>query len=105
MPAAFPSFSPSPSTIATVVVRGISHDRGGRTVLSDISFTVGPETCLGVVGPNGVGKSTLLQIVAGRLEPDAGSVRVDPPTATIGYLAQEHQATPGETVRQLLQRV
>ncbi|HEY1826367.1 MAG TPA: ABC-F family ATP-binding cassette domain-containing protein [Acidimicrobiales bacterium] len=104
MPTAKPSASPSPSTIATLVARGISHDRGGHTVLSDISFTVGPETCLGIVGPNGVGKSTLLQIVAGRLQPDAGSIRIDPPTATIGYLAQEHRAIADETVRELLER-
>ncbi|HEY1828533.1 MAG TPA: ABC-F family ATP-binding cassette domain-containing protein [Acidimicrobiales bacterium] len=86
------------------MARGISHDRGGHTVLSDVSFTVGPETCLGIVGPNGVGKSTLLQIVAGRLQPDDGSIRIDPPTATIGYLAQEHRVVAGETVQQLLER-
>ena len=91
----FPSSSAaSPTTVATLVARGISHDRGGRAVLSDVSCTVGPETCLGVVGPNGVGKSTLLQILGGRgLElPDRrrrhAAIR---PTATVGYLAQEHE--------------
>ncbi len=91
-------------TAATLVARGVSHDRGGRAVLRDVSLTVGPEACVGVVGPNGVGKSTLLQLLAGALAPDAGSVTLDPPTATVGYLTQEHGRPPGETVRQALTR-
>ena len=98
--------SPSvpPRTPATLVARGISHDRGGRAVLRDVSLTIGPEACVGVIGPNGVGKSTLLQILAGAVEPDAGSVTLDPPGATVGYLTQEHRRPPGETVRQALVR-
>ena len=53
-----------------------------------MSLTVGPETCLGVIGPNGVGKSTLLQLLGGLLVPVAGDIRLDPPTATVGYLAR-----------------
>ena len=69
-----------------------------------MSLTVGPATCLGVVGPNGVGKSTLLQILAGLLVPLEGDVRVDPPTATVGYLSQEHAPAAGESVRAALYR-
>ena len=79
----------SSATHATMVARHLRHERGGHTVLDDLSFSVGPTTCLGVVGPNGVGKSTLLQILAGLLVPTAGEVRVEPPTATVGYLSQE----------------
>ena len=82
----------------------LSHDRGGRTVLRDISFTVGPSDRIGVVGPNGVGKSTLLSVLAGTEPPMAGSVRLDPPGATVGYLTQEHEAPAGETVRAALTR-
>ena len=57
-----------------------------------------------MVGPNGVGKSTLLQLLAGWEEPDAGTVRLDPPTATVGYLAQEHERRGGETVGAALAR-
>jgi len=92
----------SPS--ATLVARNLRHERGGRTVLDDVSLTVAPGTCLGVVGPNGVGKSTLLQILAGVLVPLAGVVTLDPPTATVGYLAQEHDARPAETVHEALRR-
>jgi len=90
--------------LATLVARDITFERGGRTVLDHVSVTLGPETCLGVVGPNGVGKSTLLQILAGLLDPLSGTVRVDPPTATVGYLAQEQSSLPEETVRQAVNR-
>lgn len=89
---------------ATLVARHLHHERGGHIVLDDVSFSVGPTTCLGVVGPNGVGKSTLLQILAGLLVPLAGEIRVDPPAATVGYLSQEHARIGTETVGASLAR-
>ena len=89
---------------ATLVASHLHHERGGRTVLEDVSLTVGPATCLGVVGPNGVGNSTLLQIMAGLLVPLEGDVHVDPPTATVGYLSQEHAPSADESVRAALYR-
>ena len=97
-----PSSTAAPA--ATLTARHLRHERGGNTVLDDVSLTVGPETCLGIVGPNGVGKTTLLQILAGLLAPTAGEVRVDPPTATVGYLSQEHAHQGDETVRAALFR-
>ncbi|MGO9855879.1 MAG: ABC-F family ATP-binding cassette domain-containing protein [Acidimicrobiales bacterium] len=97
-----PTLTAAPPAI--LVARHLHHERAGRPVLDDVSLSVGPATCLGVVGPNGVGKSTLLQILAGLLVPDAGEVRVDPPTATVGYLRQEHAGEDDETVRAALQR-
>ena len=93
-----------PTPPATLVARGVSLARGGRTLLSDVSVTVGVDSCIGVTGPNGVGKTTLLRILAGVERPDAGSVSLDPPTATVGCLTQEHEQVPGETVRALLTR-
>jgi ATPase subunit of ABC transporter with duplicated ATPase domains len=98
----FSRSSPTSSVPATLVARSLSYDRGGQTVVNGISLTVGPESCIGVVGPNGVGKSTLLLLLAGELSPDRGAVVADPPTATVGYLAQEHEEAPGETVRDVL---
>jgi ATPase subunit of ABC transporter with duplicated ATPase domains len=96
---------PAPTTpSATLVAHHLGFERAGRVVLDDISLTVGPTTCLGIVGPNGVGKSTLLQLLSGLLVPTAGTVRVDPPSATVGYLHQEHAAVPGEVVRAALAR-
>jgi ATPase subunit of ABC transporter with duplicated ATPase domains len=89
---------------ATLHARQIGHELGGRVVLHDISVSVGPTTCLGVVGPNGVGKSTLLQIMAGLIPPTDGRVVTDPPAATVGYLTQEHRPVREETVRDMLLR-
>jgi ATPase subunit of ABC transporter with duplicated ATPase domains len=88
---------------ATLVARHVHCERGGHVVLDDVSLTVAPGTCLGVVGPNGVGKSTLLQVLAGLLAPHAGEVVRDPPGATVGYLGQE-QAQGDESVRAVIER-
>jgi ATPase subunit of ABC transporter with duplicated ATPase domains len=96
--------SPTSAPPATLVARHLHHERAGHTVLGDVSLSVGPATCLGVVGPNGVGKSTLLQVLAGLLAPSAGEVRVDPPSATVGYLSQEHARSGDETVHAALHR-
>jgi ATPase subunit of ABC transporter with duplicated ATPase domains len=99
-----PVIRSTPSSLATLVARSVSHARGGRAVLADVSLTVGPQACVGVTGPNGVGKSTLLCLLAGIEAPDAGTVTLDPASGTVGYLAQEHQRVPGETVRAHLTR-
>jgi ATPase subunit of ABC transporter with duplicated ATPase domains len=65
---------------------------------------VAPGDVVGLVGPNGAGKSTLLRIVAGLRAPDAGSVSVSPADAQLGYLAQEPERVPGETVLAHLER-
>jgi ATPase subunit of ABC transporter with duplicated ATPase domains len=101
---AHPAASVRPGAVATLVARHLGHDRGGHAVLHDVSVTVGPHSRIGVIGPNGVGKSTLLQVLAGVIEPDAGSVSLDPPTAVVGYLAQEHQRPDDDTIRGALAR-
>ncbi|HUZ09161.1 MAG TPA: ABC-F family ATP-binding cassette domain-containing protein [Acidimicrobiales bacterium] len=95
---------PARSTLATLIAGHLGVDHGGRSVLRDVTVTVGPTTCLGVVGPNGVGKSTLLRVLAGTVLPDEGTVRLDPPGASVGLLAQEHEAPVGESVREMLTR-
>jgi ATPase subunit of ABC transporter with duplicated ATPase domains len=94
----------TPAAPATLAATNISHQIAGRTVLQDVSAAVGPGARLGVVGPNGVGKSTLLRILAGLDEPSSGRVQVAPPTATVGYLAQEPARSAHETVRHELAR-
>lgn len=96
--------SRSSNTLAVLNASQLSHDRGGRPVLDSVSLTVGPESRIGVIGPNGVGKSTLLQLLAGLEQPDSGTITLDPPGATVGYLAQEHERRSGETVRDVLAR-
>ncbi len=57
-----------------------------------------------MVAPNGTGKSTLLKLLAGLDTPDSGTVTLSPPGATVGYLPQEPERRPGETVRAYLGR-
>jgi ATPase subunit of ABC transporter with duplicated ATPase domains len=95
---------PRSAVLATLVCKGVSLDRGAEPVLRNMSFTIGPGTCLGVVGPNGVGKSTLLKVIAGLEAPDSGSVVITPRRASCVYIEQEHHPTPGETLRQALVR-
>jgi ATPase subunit of ABC transporter with duplicated ATPase domains len=97
--------APSLSTSsATLTATSVSRELGGHVILRDVSLVVGPETRLGMVGPNGVGKSTLLRVLAGLDRPDAGVVDVAPRTATVGYLAQEPAPSDNETVRDFLHR-
>ena len=95
---------PARSNLATLVADRLSVDAGGRPVLRGVTVTVGPASRLGVVGPNGVGKSTLLRVLAGLVTPDEGTVRLDPPEAPVGLLTQEHRAPAGESVREMLTR-
>jgi heme exporter protein A len=61
-----------------LVAENLSARRGGEPVIRGLSFTVSAGEALVVTGPNGVGKSTLLRVVAGLLAADTGDVRLDP---------------------------
>ncbi len=74
---------------ATLVARGLAAAYGERTLFSGLELIVAPGDVIGLVGANGAGKSTLLRILAGQRQPDAGTVSLTPPTATVGYLPQE----------------
>ena len=87
-----------------VTLAGVTKGFGAHVVLDDVTLTVGPRSRLGLVGPNGVGKSTLLRILAGLDEPDAGAVTRAPSTLAAGYLPQEPDARPGETLHAYLAR-
>jgi ATPase subunit of ABC transporter with duplicated ATPase domains len=89
---------------AGVDLRSVGFSHGPHTVLGDVTVTIGPGSRLAVVGPNGVGKSTLLRLVAGDLVPESGTVAVSPPSATVVLLPQERDRRPGETLRSYLAR-
>ncbi|WP_018635678.1 ABC-F family ATP-binding cassette domain-containing protein [Parafrankia elaeagni] len=89
---------------ATLVASDLTVLRGGAVVLAGISLTVVPGDRLGVVGPNGVGKSTLLRALAGQVPPDSGRVDLSPPAAAVGLLPQEPDRRQDETLRQYLAR-
>jgi len=81
--------------------RHISKSFGSTRVLDGVSLVVSPGSRIGLVGPNGIGKSTLLRVLAGIEVPDTGDVVR---SGVVGYLPQEPEAWPGETVRAYLAR-
>ena len=83
---------------ATLVARGLAAGHAERVLFSGLDLVVAPGDVVGLVGANGAGKSTLLRVLAGELEPDAGSVSLTPPGATVGHLSQEPDRRPGETL-------
>jgi ATPase subunit of ABC transporter with duplicated ATPase domains len=89
---------------ATLVARGLAAGHGARVLFSDLDLVVAPGDVVGLVGVNGAGKSTLLRTLAGELPTGEGTVALSPPTATVGYLPQEAERRPGETVLAALAR-
>jgi ATPase subunit of ABC transporter with duplicated ATPase domains len=88
----------------TLAAANITKSHGAQVVLSDVGVVVPPLARIGLVGPNGVGKSTLLRILAGLEQPDGGTVRRSPPGLAVGYLPQEADAEPDETLLAYLSR-
>jgi len=89
---------------ASLVAHDLAVTTGRLTILDGVSLTVAPGHRYGLIGPNGVGKSTLLRVLAGLLRPDRGSVVRQPPRATVGLLDQEPERRAGETVGGFLAR-
>jgi ATPase subunit of ABC transporter with duplicated ATPase domains len=85
---------------AVLTAKGLSAGHGDRILFSGIDLVVSPGEVTGLVGANGAGKSTLLRMLAGlgAEAAEAGSVSLNPPTATVGYLSQEPERRAGETV-------
>lgn len=95
----------SRAATANVRVDGVSVSFGDRRVLTDVSFPVSGGDRLGLIGENGAGKSTVLQVVAGLIEPDAGMVHVSAPgghSPRLGLLHQEPPFAPTATVTEAL---
>ena len=66
--------------------------RGQELLFEQLSFIVHPGQCVAIAGRNGVGKSTLFQMIMGELEPDKGELSM-PGTWTIGHMEQEAEVT------------
>lgn len=72
-------------------LRDITKSYDGRVLIEGFSYTLKPGERIGIIGPNGVGKTTLLEIITGRVEPDGGTLEVGQ-TVRFGYYDQENRA-------------
>ncbi len=87
--------------MSILTVQNVVHGFGGRTILDDVSFRLLKGEHVGLIGANGEGKSTFLNIITGSLHPDAGKVewcnRI-----TTGYLDQHTAMEKGKSIRDIL---
>jgi len=89
---------------APLRARDLTVVRGPATVLDAVDLVVPAGQRIGLVGPNGVGKTTLLRALAGLVRLERGRVERTPPTATVGYLEQEPSRSTAESVSAFLAR-
>jgi len=80
-------------------VSNISKSYGGKTLFHKVSFIINQGERVGLVGPNGCGKTTLLRILLGQEPADSGSTRIDAPLSRVGYLPQAFEQPAEVTVR------
>ncbi len=82
-------------------VENVTHGFGARRILEDSSFRLLKGEHVGLVGANGEGKTTFLNIITGKLMPDEGKIEWCKHITT-GYLDQYSTLTPGKTIRDVL---
>lgn len=82
-------------------IRNLTKFYGAITVLHDVSFVINASDRVGIVGSNGVGKSTLLRLLVGQEEADAGSIAFAPAVES-GYLPQTTPDFYGQTLQDLI---
>ncbi len=85
-----------------LALHGVSKQLGGRALFGSLSFVLGPGTRLGLLGPNGCGKTTLLRLLSGEAKPDAGQIeRAD--LLKVVYFDQDRRALdPAQPLRRAL---
>lgn len=85
-----------------LVVENVSHGFGARTILENVSFRLKKGEHIALVGANGEGKSTFLNIITKKLMPDAGNIKWSS-RVTVGYLDQHTVLEKGRTIKEVLQ--
>jgi len=83
-------------------VQHLAKSFGPRRVLGDVSFVLNPAEHVGLIGPNGVGKSTLVRCLVGHERPDEGTIVLQPSGARIGYLPQAGTDDDQRTLAQVV---
>ncbi|HZX49014.1 MAG TPA: ABC-F family ATP-binding cassette domain-containing protein, partial [Nitrospirota bacterium] len=84
-----------------ISLQQISKSFGGRVLFREASIQIGLEERVALVGPNGVGKTTLFGMIAGKVTADSGTAIINK-KAVVGYLAQELESDEGKTVLEMV---
>ncbi len=87
--------------MSILTVKNLNHGFGDRAILNNVSFRLLKGEHIGFVGANGEGKSTFLNIITGKLEPDEGSIEWSK-HVRVGYLDQHTSLEKGLTIRDVL---
>ena len=87
--------------MSVLSVENVTHGFGGRQILEDATFRLLKGEHVGLIGANGEGKSTFLNIITGKLIPDKGKVEWSN-RVTVGYLDQHTALTKGKSIREVL---
>lgn len=87
--------------MSILTVKNLSHGFGDRAIFNDVSFRLLKGEHIGLIGANGEGKSTFMNIVTGKLEPDEGSIEWSK-RVRVGYLDQNTVLQRGMTIRDVL---
>lgn len=87
-----------------VDLENVSVELGGRTILDDVTWAIGPGDRFGILGPNGAGKTTLLNVIRGSFPPDSGRVRIGKTVkfAVLSQLLDELAPFENDRVRDVL---
>ncbi|MEH7383433.1 ABC-F family ATP-binding cassette domain-containing protein [Bacillus sp. JJ1533] len=87
--------------MSILTVSNVSHGFGDRAIFNDVSFRLLKGEHIGLIGANGEGKSTFMNIITGKLEPDAGKIEWSK-NVRVGYLDQHTVLEKGMTIRDAL---
>lgn len=87
--------------MSLLTVENVTHGFGARQILEDTSFRLLKGEHIGLIGANGEGKSTFLNIITGQLMPDEGNINWSR-HVTVGYLDQHSVLKKGMTIREVL---
>jgi ATP-binding cassette subfamily F protein 3 len=85
-----------------LIVSGVSKRYGHQTILEGIQFTVNAGECVGLIGPNGCGKTTLIRMIAGEEQPNEGSISFIKKNLRMGVLQQDLTFPPERSVGEIL---
>ncbi len=85
-----------------IEARNLTKAYGNRILFENLSFDIPRNAIVGIIGPNGVGKSTLFKIIVGKEKPDAGEVIIGD-TVKLSYVDQSHEALlPDKTIYEIV---